>query len=151
MAIIRWTKRPFGSNPFAELDRLQNELNRLFQAVWGPEEGRRPAGVFPPVNISEDSDNVYIRAEMPGVTPRDVDLAVAYETVTLSGKRGTEQPEKVTYHRRERESGAFQRVITLPTRVKPGAVRATATDGILLVTLPKAEEVKPKRIAVEAV
>jgi HSP20 family protein len=149
MAIIRWTRRPFAYNPFAELDRLQGELNRLFQAVWGPEVSRRPAGVFPPVNVSEDADNVYVRAELPGVRPQDVDLAVAAETLTLSGRRVTEQAEEVSYHRRERESGEFQRVITLPTRINPGKVRASAKNGILLVTCPKSEEVKPKKIRIE--
>jgi HSP20 family protein len=150
MAIVRWTRRPFVYGPFAELERLQGELNRLFQAVWGPEVARRPAGVSPPVNISEDADNIYVRAELPGVNPQDVDLAVAAETLTLGGKRSTEQPGTVSYHRRERESGEFQRVIALPTRIDPGNVRATAKDGILLVTCPKAEEVKPKKITIQA-
>jgi HSP20 family protein len=151
MAIVRWRRRPFSSNPFLELDRLQGELNRLFQAVWGPEVARRPAGVFPPVNISEDADNIYVRAEVPGVRPEDVDLAVAAETLTISGKRVTEQPEKVSYHRRERESGEFQRVVSLPTRINSENAAATVKDGILLVTLAKAEEVKPKKIAIETV
>jgi len=150
MAIVRWTRRPSATGPFAELERLQGELNRLFQAVFRPEVARRPAGVFPPVNISEDADNVYVRAELPGVSPQDVDVAVASETLSLSGRRSTEQPEKVSYHRRERESGEFQRIISLPIRINPDNVRATARDGILLVTLPKAEEVKPKKIRIEA-
>jgi len=149
MANIRWT-RPFGSNPFAELDRLQGELNRLFQAVWGPEVARRPAGVFPPVNVSEDRDNVYVRVELPGVSPEDIDLAVAAETLAISAKRKTEEAQPVSYHRRERESGEFQRVITLPVRINPGAGAATAENGVIKVTLPKSEDVKPKKIRIEA-
>lgn len=150
MAIIRWTRRPLAPNPFAELDRLQGELNRLFQAVWGPEVARRPAGVFPPANISEDADNLYVRAELPGVAPQDVDVAVAAETLTLSGRRSTDQPGQVAYHRREREAGEFQRVIDLPTRINPDNVRASAKNGILTVTLPKAEEVKPKKVRIDS-
>jgi HSP20 family protein len=148
MAIVRWTRRPSG--PFAELDRLQGELNRLFQSFWGPEVAQPRTGVFPPVNISEDSENVYVRAEMPGVKPGDVDIAVAPETLAVSGRRVVEPVEGACYHRREREPGEFQRMIELPIKVNPDAVRATARDGILLVTLPKSEDVKPKKITIEA-
>jgi len=150
MAFVRRTRRSQTPGPFAELDRLQGELNRLFQAVWGPERWWRPQAVFPPVNVSEDKDNVYVRAEVPGVKPADLEISITGDTLTLSGRRTTEEVSSgAAYHRRERDSGTFQRVVTLPMAVDPDAVKAQVRDGVLSITLPKHETAKPRQIRVE--
>ncbi len=149
MALIRW--KPFGTqlDPFRELERMQREMDQLFTTFFGPTR-ERMAGVFPPVNISEDRDNFYIRAEMPGVDPKDVDLEVEAEQVTIKGERKAEVDEKASYHRKERESGKFARVISLPTKVNADKAEAVFKSGILTITIPKAEEVKPRQIKIKA-
>jgi HSP20 family protein len=106
-------------------------------------------GLFPPVNVSEDGENIYIRAELPGIQPEDLDVSVESETVTLRGERKQAQMlENVSYHRREREVGRFRRIISLPTRIDSDAANASFKNGVLKITLPKAREVKPRQIQV---
>jgi HSP20 family protein len=107
-------------------------------------------GVYPPLDISDDADNVYVRAEVPGIAGSDLQLSVEGETLVIKGERkASAADEKLSFHRREIECGSFSRAITLPTRVQTDKVQAKSVDGILTITLPKAEEVKPKQIMVK--
>lgn len=136
---------------FAEMERLKNEMDRIFQEGFGTSLLRERAGVFPPVNVYEDKDRYLLTAELPGVRPEDLEITVTEESVTLRGQRRPEDGgEKANYHRRERESGSFRRVVSLPERIDPNKVEATSRHGVLYVTLPKAEDVKPRQIKVKS-
>jgi HSP20 family protein len=149
MAVIRF-QRPM-NDIFAEMERLRNEIDRIFQEGFGGVFTRERTGVFPPVNVYEDKDRYVLTAELPGVKPEDVEITVTEESVTLRGQRKQEDGgEKANYHRREREYGSFRRVVSLPDRVDPNKVEATSRHGILYVTLPKAEDVKPRHIKVKS-
>ena len=140
----------FERDPFQELDRLQRQMDNLFQNVAGRERPYRREGVYPLVNVSEDSDHIYVQAELPGVNPEDLDITLKEQNLVLRGERKIPAEEKnVNYHRRERESGFFRRVLRLPAQVDPNKVEAACKDGVLTITLAKPEEVKPRQISVK--
>lgn len=137
--------------PFRELEQLQRRMNRLFQSFFGREWAPWTSGVYPLVNISEDKDHLYVRAELPGVKPEDLEITIKDNSLVLRGERKIPEEEKnANYHRRERESGFFRRVVRLPSPVDPNNVEATCKDGILTVRLGKPEEVKPRQIQVKS-
>jgi HSP20 family protein len=107
-------------------------------------------GVWSPsVDVSETKDNVVIKAEIPGMTKDDVKISIQDNVITLKGEKKQEKEEKdANYHRIERSYGSFCRSFTLPAAVKADKIKATYKDGILNVTLPKTEEVKPKEIPI---
>jgi HSP20 family protein len=150
MALIRWIDRPEFSRVSDELERMQREMNRMFSGGTGRGLSPFRGDVFPAVNVSEDADSLYVRAELPGMLPEEIDISVEGDTVTLRGERKLQTAENVNYHRREREAGRFRRIFTLPTRVNPEAVGASFKNGVLKITLPKAEEVKPKQIQIKS-
>lgn len=145
MAIIRYPS--LGSNPIREMERLRREMDRLFSDAMG----RAPAGsgVFPALNISEDAEKIYVQTELPGVRPEDIDISVVGNTLTLRGERKPDSVDNVSYHRRERRAGRFQKAITLPSDINADAVEARCSDGVLQLVLPKAEHAKPKKIDVK--
>ncbi len=151
MAVIRFGDRPFYRNPWVEFEKIQQEMDRLARGfMHGGDRGRERATVYPPLNISEDENNIYVQAEVAGVAPEDLDISLEEDTLTIKGqRRPVPVEEKVSYHRREVEYGRFNRAVTLPTRVKADGVTARSRDGILTITLPKVEEVKPRRIMVQ--
>ncbi len=136
------------ADPLNEWQRLARRMDDLFQAL-GPSGADWP-GVYPPVNLSEDADRLYLRAELPGVAAKDLEISVEGENLILKGKRSYDEPEGVSYHRRERTAGVFRRVITLPVQVQADKVAASLKDGVLTINLPKADEVKPRQIQVVA-
>jgi len=138
-------------SPFDELERMRRELDRLSGDFTGSVFRLPTAGVFPLVNVTEDHNHYYVRAELPGVNADELDISVTGETLTLSGERKLpEESDKSSYHRREREAGSFNRVISLPARLDVDKVKAHAEDGVLTVVLPKAESAKPRQIAVKS-
>jgi HSP20 family protein len=153
MAIVRWKPGHWGwqRDPFAEMYRLQREMDRIYDSVLGRRGAVPSAGVFPALNISEDQDNLYVRAELPGIAPDELEITTKENNLIIVGERKipTEE-EKVSYHRKERESGRFRRIVTLPSPVDAEKVTAQCKDGILTVTLPKAAEAKPRQIAVKS-
>lgn len=150
MTIWRWGSPQVFRNPFQEVERLQNEMNRLWDRVSETRPGLEGARIYPPVVVSEDNDFYYVRAELPGVEAKDLDLSVVNDQLVLRGEKKTsEEGEKVNYHRREREEGIFRRVIALPSRVITEKVEAKTKNGILTIKLAKAEEVKPKPIQIQ--
>lgn len=138
-------------HPFEELANLQRQMERLFQTSPGWEGYPRRVGVYPLVNISEDKDHIFVRAELPGVRPEDLEITIEDQSLILRGERriATEE-KKVNYHRRERESGFFRRMLRLPAPVNPQNAQASCKDGVLTITLAKPEEVKPRQIAVKS-
>jgi HSP20 family protein len=140
-----WRER----NPFDELNSMRRQMDRFVDAFSGLEQGRATAGVFPPINLNEDQDNYYIRAELPGIKAEDLDIQVTANNLSLSGERKIDSEENgVKYHRREREGGIFSRMIALPGDVDADKVDAGLTDGVLTIKIAKAEAAKPRQIAI---
>jgi HSP20 family protein len=151
---LRWIARPGGFQlPRRDLDRLRSHLEGMYDALTDGFETIRTggAGVYPMVNVYEDPDNLYVTAELPGTNPADLDLSVHGDDLVIRGERKSDMAAKVNYHRREREAGAFRRVIALPVKIDPDKVQAKMRDGILLVTLAKSSEAKTRKVSVEAV
>ena len=139
-----------GWNPLRELESLQRRMNRLFGDVSGPERFPWRVGVYPLINISEDRDHYYVRAELPGIKAEDLEITLQDNRLIIRGERKIpEEVKQVNYHRRERESGFFRRIISLPGPFEPGKVDAACKDGILTVTLAKPEKLKPRQIQVK--
>src|SRR5512137_1443647 len=110
-----WPSRPAFDNPFADFDRLRREMLNLFDTVAGDNYPTWSAGVFPPLNVTQDDNNFYIRAEVPGVKAADLSVSALRNRVAIAGKRELpKQGGKVSYHRQERAEGEFSRTITLP-------------------------------------
>ena len=158
MAIIRFRdpgirRRGIGAFPARnEFNLLKNEVNQLFDEFFGNRSAPSAAGVFPPVNLYQDSENIYLMAELPGLEARDIELKVEPESILLKGSRKSDPEAQGTYyHRRERESGSFSRKITFPTRIATDRVSAKIINGILTISMPLAEDTRPKRIDVEVV
>lgn len=139
-----------GGNPLGELEQLQRRMGRLFQDAYGREGRPGRVGVYPLVNISEDRDHIFVRAELPGVLGADLEITLQDNNLILRGERKIAAEDKqVNYHRRERESGFFRRIIPLPGAVQGDKVEASCKDGILTIKMAKPEEVKPRKIAVK--
>ena len=137
-------------NPLRELEQLQRRMDRLFQDAYGAEGRPWRAGVYPLVNISEDPDHFYVRAELPGVRAENLEITLQDNNLILRGERQIPAEEKqVNYHRRERESGFFRRVVPLPAMVQGDKVQAACKDGILTIKMAKPETVKPRKIEVK--
>jgi HSP20 family protein len=138
-------------SPFDELDHMKRQMDRLMNFWGGSTTSRNAAGVFPPINLTEDRDHYYVRAELPGMTQDSLDIQVAAKTLSIAGERKIEnQGGEVRYHRREREGGHFSRVVTLPGEINADKVQADLVDGVLTVKIPKAEAQKPRQVTVRA-
>ena len=143
----RWEKR----SSFDELVRLRGQMNSLFEGLSGRSFTVPTAGVFPLMNLTENTDSFYIRAELPGIKADDLDISVTGDTLSIGGERKlAPADETARYHRREREAGKFNRVINLPKQIDTGKVEANTNDGILTIILPKAEAAKPRQVSVKA-
>jgi HSP20 family protein len=146
-----WPSRPTFDSPFGDFDRVRREMLRLLDAANGDYASTATAGVFPPLNVTQDDDNFYIRAEIPGIDPKQLQISALRNRVSLAGKRELpKEHERASYHRKERSEGSFNRTLTLPTFIDAERVDARYTDGILMLTLPKAEEAKPRQITVRS-
>ena len=137
-------------SPFGELERMRQQMDRLLEEARAPYQPPQ-AGVFPLTNLSEDKENYYIRAELPGVKGDELDIQVTGNNLAISGERKiAAEEEGAKYHRREREAGTFSRMIGLPGEVDTDKVDANLKNGILTVVVPKAEIAKPKQISVSS-
>ena len=146
MDLVKW-------EPFEDLNRIQSRINDLFDETFGrPRAHPTASGAtvwFPPVDILESRDSYLIRAEVPGMKKEDFNLELQDGVLTLSGERKFEEPANgVEYHRIERSTGKFFRSFSLPQTVKNDEIKASFRDGILEVHVPKADEAKPKQIAI---
>ena len=154
MSIIRYqppsltTATAFG--PLARLSAFQHEVDRLFDLPLFVRESGRTVGWMPALDLHQDKDNFFVHAELPGMKKEDVALSLHDGVLTLSGERRHEKAhdEKTTALRNERFFGRFERSVTLPTPVDAARVSAAYENGILTVTLPKAEAAKPRQIEI---
>lgn len=136
--------------PSDELDRLRRQMSELYGAVSGDAIPMPSAGVFPLTNVTEDSNNYYLRAELPGIQSDELYIQVTSDGISISGERKIPEEENgVRYHRREREAGKFARSINLPGDIDVNGVEASLENGILTITIPKAEVAKPRQITVK--
>jgi HSP20 family protein len=135
---------------FTDLERMRRDMDRLFEQVSGRTYRPLTAGVFPLINLTEDKDTYYVRAELPGLQAEALNISAAGRNLTISGERKiSAEGDALQYHRREREAGSFSRVIALPGDIEINKVEAQLSDGILTVVIPKAEAAKPKQIVVK--
>jgi HSP20 family protein len=138
-------------NPFDEIERMRRQMERLSSGLSGVFSGEPASGVFPLMNVTEDKDNYYVRAELPGIKAENLDISATGDSLTVVGERlALAENSGATYHRRERDSGHFSRILSLPGTVNAEAINAKMADGVLTVVLPKAEAAKPKQISVKA-
>ena len=144
--------RNLARRPIQDLFSIHNDMSRLFDQWHRPARGRAEGenlDWMPVVDILEANGHVEIRAEMPGLPEQDVQVSVTDDVLTLKGEKTQESDEKdQKYHRVERSYGRFQRSFTLPANLNPEAIKAKFTNGVLTVSIPKAEEVKPKEIQI---
>jgi HSP20 family protein len=141
------------SGPFQELEKIKQQMERLSETLQSgkPFKGFVPAGVFPLINLTENKQGYYVRAELPGIKAQDIDLQVTGKNLMLSGERKiAAEQENARYHRREREGGKFSRIISLPGEIDSENVEAKILNGILTIFIPKPEAVKPKQIPVKS-
>jgi HSP20 family protein len=150
--LARWQRPELTVGPtFGRLFNLRDELDRLFEGPFGDlSRTSRLLGVWnPAVDLYEDKDNVIVKAELPGLKREDIEVSLNDGALSISGERKSgEKAEDTEVRRSERFVGRFQRTITLPSSVKGDKVNAQYKDGVLTVTLPKAEEAKPRQIQV---
>jgi HSP20 family protein len=138
------------TNRLYQYDLLQNEMNRLFDNFFGSQRRTRGHNVFPALNAYQDSDNIYVTAELPGIDVNDIEINVEGDTLHIKGHRKLPETAKnVRYHRQERGSGQFSRTIQLPFPVNTEKVSAEMKLGILTISLPKADEAKPRKINIK--
>ncbi|MBI2845686.1 MAG: Hsp20/alpha crystallin family protein [Chloroflexi bacterium] len=142
MSISRW-------DPFRDLPSMREAMNRLFdEGLFRPWGWAYDFGSLA-VDVYDNKDSIVIRASVPGMKSEDIDISITGDTITISGEvKQEEKVEKENYYRRERRYGSFSRAVALPVAVQSDKAEAVFEDGVLTLTLPKAEEAKPKSIKV---
>lgn len=152
MKLTRWQNPNLVSwSNFNRLSDLRDEIDRLFDLPLTGLSATSPwmSGWSPALDVYEDKDQFVITAELPGMKKEDIELSIHNGSLTLSGERKSEhEAESAGVYRAERYFGKFQRSVDLPAAVATDRVKAEYKDGVLTVTLPKAEEAKPKQISV---
>jgi HSP20 family protein len=147
MSITRW-------DPWGDIVTLREAMNNLLEQSYVQPRARGEGGASTlALDLRETPDSFVVTAAIPGVRPEDVDINILGDTLQISGRHREEREEKGEEGRwllRERRTGSFERMVRLPCAVKPGSAEAEFKDGILTVTLPKAEEAKPRSIPVRA-
>jgi len=138
MALIRWRPTTETWDPFAGLEEIRREVNRMYDTAFAPA-----------LDVVEEKDNFLVKIDLPGLRKDDVSVTIQDNFLTIKGERKYDAEKKETnFYHRERVHGTFARTIELPTTVDAGKVLATFRDGVLHVTLPKTEAAKPKEIQV---
>ena len=138
MALIRWRPTTETWDPFAGLEDIRREVNRMFDTAFAPA-----------LDVVEEKDSFLVKIDLPGLSKDDVSVSIQDNFLIVKGERKHDAEKKDTnFYHRERVHGTFARTIELPTSVDAGKVLATFRDGVLAVTLPKTEAAKPKEIKV---
>jgi len=142
MAVVRW-------KPMRDLIDLRDEMDRIFDSFWGGNIDRDGGMLIPPVDMIENDDNFVVSIELPGLKKNDIKITTQNNVLTISGSKKNEfESNEDTVHRVERSYGSFCRSVSLPGTVDSSAIKASYESGVLKVTLPKAEEAKPKQIEI---
>jgi len=153
MSLVRWNPtRELATWP-SDLFGIQREMNKMFNNFFRGDIQDEDSAIMawtPAVDIAEHDDEYLVKVELPGVNKEDVKITIESNVLTIRGEKKQEkETKKENYHRVERNYGSFQRSFTLPSTVKSEKIDASYKDGILSVSLPKAEEAKPKQIEVK--
>jgi len=144
MALVRW-------EPTREVDSLQSEVNRVFDAFFGSGSGSatRARRWVPAMDLVETEDHLVLKADLPGLSREDVNIEIKDGVLTVSGERRAEHQENSEgFYRVERAFGQFSRSMTLPDGIDAERVAAEFTDGVLEVRIPKPEARKPHRVTI---
>lgn len=148
MELTKWRNNNL-LEPMDEFDRLQDEINKLFDWTYPSNRGLFDRSLSPAVDIVETSDEIVLTCDLPGVSKDDLDLSISRNVITIKGeKKGEQKKEGAKTFRKETWSGSFQRTLSLPETVDPDKVDASMKDGVLTVKIAKREEVKPRQISV---
>ena len=150
MSLMKWRRNdPF--DPLSEFERLQNDINKLFEFDRYPTmTGLFDRVMSPEIDVLEDEDNYVVRCDLPGVELKDLEVTLTENVLTIKGEKKEEAVSKeAKVYRRETLTGGFQRTLSLPNGVNADRIEAAMQNGVLKITLPKREEVKPKQIAVK--
>jgi len=133
-----------------ELENLRREMDRLWESFFG-ERALEPAETwFPALDVTETKDNIVVKAELPGIDPKDVEISLSGNVLTIKGEKKQEKEEKdENYHLVERRYGSFLRSIKLPVEVQEDKIEASCKNGVLKVVLPKSEKAKKKEIKIK--
>jgi HSP20 family protein len=135
-------------SPLETLLGLQNALEETMATDWFGPAATTSRGAYPPVNVFQDNEDYVIIAEIPGAKREDLEIQVKKNQVRLSGKKAVDYGEKVSIHRRERNSGHFDRIVTIPFQVDSEGVKAEFINGILALSIPRAESDKPRVVSI---
>ena len=134
-------------NRWDEMARMNREMSRLLSSSSTANECC--PSVFPPVNVYDDGESYVVRAEIPGIDPADLDIRATADSVVIKGERKpNETTQETSYRRRERDHGVFNRSLSLPHPINPDKVMAKYELGVLQVILPKTEDSKPRKVAI---
>jgi len=146
MALVRFNKGNRGS-----LERLHGEMDDLFDGFFrGLDRPFAGYKAWPAIDVAEEEDAIIVRAEVPGCKAEDIDISIYGNTLTISGeKKLTEEKKEKGYYHVESTYGSFRREVTLPTDVEQGKIDAICKDGVLNITLPKAEQAKAVKVKVK--
>jgi len=137
------------AGPFQELENVRQRMENLYSRMLDGTSSKFHAGVFPMVNLTEDKENYYIRAELPGIAAEYLNIQATGRSLSISGERKIPlEGENVKYHRREREAGRFNRGISLPGDIDSEKIVASLVNGVLKIRVPKADAVKPRQISI---
>lgn len=138
-------------NPFREMYALQKAVDRMFdQSIENRSVWETPVVWDVALDVAETKDEYLVKASLPGINPDDVEVTFTENTLTIKGETKTEKDvEESQYHLRERRHGSFSRSITLPVHIQADAIQAEYEAGVLTLHLPKAEEVKPRKISIK--
>lgn len=138
--------------PFGEVSSLRREMDRLWENFFGERSLPRmwEREWAPSLDVSETKDNFVVKAEVPGIDAKDIDISLTGDVLSIKGEKKQEREEKEEdHHLVERSYGSFSRSIRLPAEVEPGKIKASHKNGILKVTLPKSERVKAKEVKIK--
>jgi HSP20 family protein len=136
-------------NHLDEMEKMKRQLALLADRVSSRYSEGQFSGVFPLCNVTEDADNFYIRAELPGLKADELQISVTGDSFSISGERKIKSDSgDVKYHRKEREAGRFNRIINLPGQIDIEKVEAHSSNGVVTIILPKSESTKPRQITV---
>lgn len=132
------------------ISSLQNEMNRMMDRIFREGSLTETGMWLPPIDLSETNDKITVKAEIPGIDSKDIDISIQENTLFLKGEKREEKEEKgKNYYRVERQYGSFSRSVVLPATVDTDKVTAECKNGVLEITLQKKEEVKPKQISIK--
>lgn len=136
-------------SPFQELDNMRRQFDRFANLFSAGPQRSTDAGVFPQLNVTEDANKFYLRAELPGVGSSELDIQATGKTISLAGERKIHaEKANARYHRREREAGNFSRVLAMPSDIDAERIEAKLENGILTIIAPKAEKARPRQIKI---